>query len=99
MIHMGPLGGGPGGRFMKRIAAAVLALTVPSCSFVFTSGPGAVGNPPVAYPECTESMTWPIIADLCGVAPCRVLPALPDTTVDVVHGVPPVVRLPDSAPA
>ncbi|MBL9013520.1 MAG: hypothetical protein JNL83_05070 [Myxococcales bacterium] len=46
---------------MKRIIAAVLALTVPSCSFVLTTGPGAVGNPPVAYPECTESMTWPIV--------------------------------------
>lgn len=46
---------------MKRIIAAVLALTVPSCSFVFTTGPGAVGSPPVAYPDCTESMTWPIV--------------------------------------
>ena len=49
------------GEFMKRIIAAMLALTVPSCSFVLTSGPGAVGNPPVAYPDCTESMTWPIV--------------------------------------
>lgn len=46
---------------MNRIVAAVLALTVPSCSFVLTTGPGAVGNPPVAYPDCTESMTWPIV--------------------------------------
>ena len=41
----------------------------------------------------------PIIADLCGVAACRVLPALPDMTVDIVHGVPSVVRLPDIGPA
>src|SRR5690606_27632292 len=25
------------------------------------TGPSTTGNPPVAYPECTESMTWPIV--------------------------------------
>ena len=37
----------------------VLALLT-GCSFVFTSGPSGPAHPP-RYPDCTRSMTWPIV--------------------------------------
>ena len=46
---------------MHRIIAVTLAVAVTGCSFLFTTGPGNVGNPPQAYPDCTDSMTWPIV--------------------------------------
>jgi hypothetical protein len=49
------------GNFMKRTIAAVLTLTVTSCSFVFVDGPANLGHPPAAYDDCTDSMTWPIV--------------------------------------
>ncbi len=46
---------------MKRTLAAILSITVTGCSFVMVSGPGNVGNPPQVYPDCSDSMTWPIV--------------------------------------
>ena len=39
---------------MRRTLAAILLVSVTSCSFVFTRSPGKSGNPPDAAPNCTE---------------------------------------------
>ena len=44
---------------MKRLCLSI-AVLLAGCSFVFTSGPSGPSNPP-RYPDCTRSMTWPIV--------------------------------------
>ena len=45
---------------LRVVITIVLALSLASCSFVFTRGPGGE-TPPRTYPRCTTSMTWPIV--------------------------------------
>lgn len=44
-----------------KLACLVLAGSLTGCSFFMTRGPVDAGNPPRAYPSCTDSMTWPIV--------------------------------------
>ena len=44
-----------------KLVCLVLAGSLTGCSFFMTSGPVDSGNPPRAYPSCTQSMTWPIV--------------------------------------
>ena len=48
---------------MKRqlCLALALAIVLGGCSFMFTRGPSGETNPPRAFPDCTRSMTWPIV--------------------------------------
>lgn len=48
---------------MRRIIALAVTLAVPlgGCSFVATRGPSSTSTNPPAYPDCTTSMTWPIV--------------------------------------
>lgn len=51
---------------MKRTLAAVLTLTVSSCSFVFTHSPGNVGKPAQKFADCSERKGWPIADAVIG---------------------------------
>lgn len=51
---------------MQRTLAAVLSLTVCSCSLAFTSSPGDVGKPPQKIARCTERRGWPIADAVIG---------------------------------
>lgn len=59
----GTLAGG-----MKRGPAllALFAMTTNGCSFAFVRGPGDVESPPRVYPECTESLAWPVVDGVMG---------------------------------
>ena len=51
---------------MKRTLAAVLTLSVCSCSLVFSRGPGNVGNPPQKLADCTTGKALPITDAIIG---------------------------------
>ena len=51
---------------MKRTLAAVLTLSVCSCSLVFSRGPGNVGKPPQKLADCTTGKALPITDAIIG---------------------------------
>jgi len=51
---------------MKRTLAAVLTLTVGSCSLAFTRSPGNVGSPPQKMADCKEGRGFPIADAVIG---------------------------------
>lgn len=51
---------------MRRTLAAVLALSLCSCSFVFTRSPGNVGKPPQKFAQCVEGRGFPIADAVIG---------------------------------
>jgi hypothetical protein len=45
---------------------AIAATATTGCSFAFVRGPGDVGDPPRTYPECTDSLAWPVVDGVMG---------------------------------
>jgi hypothetical protein len=45
---------------------AIVSLVSSGCSFLLVRGPADTGNPPRAYPLCTDSMTWPAVDGALG---------------------------------
>jgi len=49
-------------RTVRVAVVALVALSLTGCSFLFVRGPGdPATRPPTVYPDCTSSMTWPIV--------------------------------------
>jgi len=45
----------------KHLIALTTAVMLAGCSFIFTKGPQSNRNLPTVYPDCTSSMSWPVI--------------------------------------
>lgn len=51
---------------MRRLVAALVAVSFTGCSFALVRGPGDVENPPRVYPDCTDSLAWPVTDGILG---------------------------------